>query len=177
MNMNRNRNRNYRRNESEDYNDSHMETSKDEEVSEEEIKIDKVKYEFNLCDVLGSTICKCCQTKELQVKHNLNEKANSILYNKLDVVVFVRNMLLFDIINESLVGIDVKDIINFLSRPIISLKKKNENELAVFYNNYKSNDFKKLYKQLNEISNKSDKSLEEKRLISLSNQHLRSLLA
>jgi len=177
MNMNRNKNKNYRRNESNEDYDSRMETNKDEEVSEEEIKIDKIKYEFNLCDVLGSTICKCCQTKELQVKYNLNEKANSILYNKLDIVVYVRNMLLFDIINESLVGTDVKDIINFLSRPIISVKKKNENELAVFYNNYKSSDFKKLYTRLTEISEKSDKSLEEKRLVSLSNQHLRSLLA
>ena len=95
----------------------------------------------------------------------------------MDIVVYVRNMLLFDIINESLVGTDVKDIINFLSRPIISVKKKNENELAVFYNNYKSSDFKKLYTQLTEISEKSDKSLEEKRLVSLSNQHLRTLLA
>ena len=85
-------------------------------------------------------------------------------------------MILFDIINESLIGTDVKDIINFLSRPIISVKIDKENEFDVFYNNYRSSDFKKLYTKLNEISEKSNKSLEENRLISLSNRHLRSLL-
>ena len=59
-------------------------------------------------------------------------------------------MILFDIINETFLGMDVKDVINFLSRPIISLNRKEQNELAIFYHSYKSSDFDKFYDEINE---------------------------
>ena len=180
MNMNMNMKRNkyiYNSQDYDNYSESQVNTSKSDEHSEEEIRPENVVYDFNLFDVLGSTIFKCCQTKTLSIKYQLNQKANSILFNKLDIVLYVRNMLLLDIINETFLGNGIKDVINFLSRPIISLKEKPVNELAVFYKGYGSSDFNKFYNELNELSQKSDKRLEESLLISLANKHLKSLTA
>ena len=157
-----------------DYNESRTEYSNE---GEEDFRPEKVKYDFNICEVLGSTVCRCCQSKELKVKYNLNQKANSILFSKLDIVLYVRNMILFDIINKTVLGTGIKDVINFLSRPIISLKGKEKNELQIFYNNYKPSDFDKFYNEIGELAQKSDKRNEEKLLISLTNKHLKSLTA
>ena len=157
-----------------DYNESRTEYSNE---GEEDFRPEKVEYDFNICEVLGSTVCRCCQSKELKVKYNLNQKANSILFSKLDIVLYVRNMILFDIINKTVLGTGIKDVINFLSRPIISLKGKEKNELQIFYNNYKPSDFDKFYNEIGELAQKSDKRNEEKLLISLTNQHLKSLTA
>ena len=161
-------------NDYDEYNQSNTEYSKE---AEEEFRPESVQYEFNICEVLGSTIFKCCQSKELKVKYALNEKANTILFSKLDIVCYVRNMILFDIINETFLGTGIKDVINFLSRPIISLKGKEKNELKILYNNYKSSDFDKFYNEVNDMTQKSDKRTEEKLLISLTNRHLKSLTA
>ena len=157
-----------------DYNESRTEYSNE---GEEDFRPEKVKYDFNICEVLGSTVCRCCQSKELKVKYNLNQKANSILFSKLDIVLYVRNMILLDIMNKTFLGTGIKDVINFLSRPIISLKGKEKNELQIFYNNYKPSDFDKFYKEVGELAQKSEKRNEEKLLISLTNQHLKSLTA
>ena len=157
-----------------DYNESRTEYSNE---GEEDFRPEKVEYDFNICEVLGSTVCRCCQSKELKVKYNLNQKANSILFSKLDIVLYVRNMILFDIMNKTVLGTGIKDVINFLSRPIISLKGKEKNELQIFYNNYKPSDFDKFYNEIGELAQKSDKRNEEKLLISLTNQHLKSLTA
>ena len=155
-----------------DYNESRTEYSNE---GEEDFRPEKVKYDFNICEVLGSTVCRCCQSKELKVKYNLNQKANSILFSKLDIVLYVRNMILLDIMNKTFLGTGIKDVINFLSRPIISLKGKEKNELQIFYNNYKPSDFDKFYNEIGELAQKSDKRNEEKLLISLTNQHLKNL--
>jgi len=157
-----------------DYNESRTEYSNE---GEEDFRPEKVEYDFNICEVLGSTVCRCCQSKELKVKYNLNQKANSILFSKLDIVLYVRNMILLDIMNKTFLGTGIKDVINFLSRPIISLKGKEKNELQIFYNNYKPSDFDKFYNEIGELAQKSDKRNEEKLLISLTNKHLKSLTA
>ena len=155
-----------------DYNESRTEYSNE---GEEEFRPEKVEYDFNICEVLGSTVCRCCQSKELKVKYNLNQKANSILFSKLDIVLYVRNMILLDIMNKTFLGTGIKDVINFLSRPIISLKGKEKNELQIFYNKYKPSDFDKFYNEIGELAQKSEKRNEEKLLISLTNQHLKNL--
>jgi len=159
-----------------EYSESKIETSKEDPNMKEEISPEEIKYDFNICEVIGASIFKCCLPKELEIKRNLNEKANSILYSKLDIVLYVRNMILFDIINETFLGIGVKHIINFLSRPIISLNGKEQDKLSMFYHSYKSSDFNKLYDEINQLSQKSNKISEEIELISLTNKHLKRLI-
>lgn len=84
-------------------------------------------------------------------------------------------MIFIDIINEIILK-DNKNIINFLCRPVITLKEKEKYELDIFYHNYKSTDFNKFYNELYELASKNDKRIEERQLVSLSNSHLKSFV-
>ena len=166
--------------ETEEYNGSQFETSRNVESTDRQNNNNNtlnVDYNFNICEMIFSILFKCCLSRNLKIKNNLNEKANSILYNKLDIVLYVRNMILFDILNETFLGNDVIDIINFLSRPIISLTGNEKNEFPIFYHRYKTNDFDKFYGEIVNLSQKPNKSKEEIELISLTSKHLKMLLA
>ena len=75
-------------------------------------------------------------------KKKLTEKANNLLYKKLDVTLYVKNVLLFDIIHQTLIGDKRNGIINFISRPTISTKSE-DIELSEFYKTYSYSDFEK----------------------------------
>ena len=87
-----------------------------------------IEYGFSYLDKMISKLCKCCLTKELRIKAYLARQAERLLYNKLDIALYVRNMLLFDIMNETVINSETKDIINYLTRPIISYKHNEERE-------------------------------------------------
>ena len=76
-------------------------------------------YYFNVIEIIINSFCKCCMSRELSIKNNIYKEANDILFNKLDIVLYIRNMILIDIINDSLYSDSKKDIINFLSRPLL----------------------------------------------------------
>lgn len=66
----------------------------------------------------------CCKTKDFEYKESLIRESHIILDSKLDIFLYIRNMLLFDSINK--IYLENKNIINFLSRPIIYLNKSEE---------------------------------------------------
>ena len=71
----------------------------------------------------------------------------------------------------------IKSITNFLCRPIISINdNKEKNELSEFYLQYKENDFYKFSEEINNLIQKPKKKIKEKKLIFLSNKHLKDLI-
>ena len=110
------------------------------------------------------------------MKNNIHRKAHDILFNKLDIVVYIRNMILIDIMNDSLYKDNKKDIINFLSRPLLSVNKNENYDSPEFYQNYNENDFNKFYGGISELLQKSNKKEREKNLILLANKGLKEFL-
>ena len=146
----------------------------DKETTYEEKDDKKIEYEYHLYDKLRTIICKFCLSKELRIKNDLNEKAIDILDNKLDIVAYVRNMIIIDIINEIIIENNTEYIINFLARPIISLKDNDEEEeFSLLYHKYKEADFEKFYDEVIQLSNKTCLNKKETKLISLCNRHLK----
>ena len=139
---------------------------------------EKIKYSYNIFEIIISTFLCCCMTKRLRLKKNITEKANSILYNKLDIVLFMRNMILLEIMSKTLVNNNnnKNGIIKFLSRPILSVAKKEESELNESSKNYEGTDFDNLYYEISELVQKDEKRETEKKLLSLSNQQLKELV-
>ncbi len=136
----------------------------------------KINYTFNIIETIFVSFCQCCLWKNLKRKNNLNEKANNILYNKLDIVFYVRNMLLFDLINDTFLDEPKKYIFNFLCRPVISLYQKEGKYPPEFYNKYNETDFNNFSLSVNYYAQKQNKEKEEKRLICLCNQRLREMI-
>ena len=66
-----------------------------------------IKYNYNIFEIVFTYFCKYCLPKNLKLKNNLNKKANDILYINLDVAYFIRNQLLFDIINKTILDMRI----------------------------------------------------------------------
>ena len=83
---------------------------------------------YNMIDMFLSFRIFFCKKEKLKNKINLIKKAKKIIDDKLDVVFYIRNMILFELINK--IYLENKSILNFLSRPIIYLKdpKMQKNE-------------------------------------------------
>jgi len=100
-----------------------------------------------------------------------------MLNNNLDVVIFVRNQMLFNILNETILEDQIKSIVNFLCRPIISINDdKTKNGLPQYYLQYKEDDFNKFSEEVIQLVQKPKMKRKEKKLILLSNIHLKNFL-
>jgi len=135
-----------------------------------------IKYDFNIFEIFIVSFCKCCQTQNLSLKNNLNEKANNILNNTLDIVSYVRNQMFLNIMNETIINQQIKYILNFLCHPILSINNEVKNEYTNFYNSFKENDFELFSEELTQLVKKKEQKIKEKKLISFTNEHLKELL-
>ena len=154
-------------------NKNENETEKNNEINNYE----DIKYEFNILEIFFVSICNCCLLKKLGIKYNINKKAVNIINNSLDIVAYVQNVMLFNIINETILDDHVKSIVNFLIRPIISINKDNDkNDFEEFYRSYKESDFNKFSEDLSKLLRKPKKEIRERKLISLANKHLKDFL-
>ena len=155
-------------------------TTDNNNAIEKDKKIAKIKYEYHLLDYIKTIFikCKCYQSENIKIKKALSEKANSIIYHKLDIALYVRNMILFDVVKDIVLDSDTSGITNFLAHPIISLsvnEEEEDEELTSFHNKYNESDFDKFYQEIIQLSNKNEKTYEEMRLITLSNRRLKEL--
>ena len=82
----------------------------------DESKKERINYNYGIGDILVSSFFCCFMTKKLKLKKELNLKANNLLNNKLDISLFVKNMILIDIMNQILLRENKEVITQFLSR-------------------------------------------------------------
>ena len=141
-----------------------------------EFKNKIIKNSFNIFEIIISQLFKCCLCKEIKIKSNINEKAKKIIFKKMDVTAYIRNMILLDLFNQNSLDNNRKKIINFLCRPILSFDKKPKSKFSVFYGNYKERDFNKFSDAIQELVKKPKKNEGEIGLISISNEHLKDFL-
>ena len=91
--------------------------------------ISKIESSFNLFEIVVTEFLKCCVCRRLAIKSKMHENANKLLNNKLDIITYVRNMILFDIITKTILDDDRNNIINLLCRPVISLKNNQKKRI------------------------------------------------
>jgi len=135
-----------------------------------------IQYSFNVFEIFLITFCSKCVKGKLKLKNELNNKANDYLYSKLDIHVYLRNMYLFDIINQTIINDNKKNIINLLSRPLISINKKEKKEEEIFYKEYGENNCDKFYKGIKELAKKQNKQKKEEKLLKLANKYIKDFL-
>ena len=133
-----------------------------------------IENSFNIFEVIITQFLKCCMSKNMRIKNDSNGKANELLFQKMDVITYIRNMILFDIVNQAFIDDNKKSVINFLCRPVINPDIKINGEFDLFYKNYKEKDFNKYYAKIRELTQKSNIDEQDKKLISISNEHLKT---
>ena len=135
-----------------------------------------INHSFNVFEIFSVTFCYKCIKGKLKLKNELSSKAKELLYYKLDIHIYLRNMFLFDIINQTIIEGKIKNIINLLSRPVISINNKEKEEDEIYYQNYNKNEFNKFYEALIELTEKDNKEKKEEKLILLANKRLKEFL-
>ena len=150
------------------------------ENDRKKMKIKKISFSYNIGDIIISSFFCCLMTKNLKSKANLTSKANNILYNKLDIYVFIKNMILMDIMTKTFLNVyggNREGIVKFLSHPIISLDKdEKEKDFDYVYSNYIENDVDKLYSEIIEIVNSPERVKNEKDFITIVNKRLKEFI-
>ena len=134
-------------------------------------------FNYNIFEIIISLLSPCCILGNLKVKNELNDKATNFLYDKLDIILYIRNMILFDIINEILLDENKNHIINFLSRPILTIDNKYDIErINIFYKNYNEEEFDKFCDIYSKLAKNPNKNTKIKKLIYLSREKLKKLM-
>ena len=147
-----------------------------EEIRKKKRRNQKINYKFNIFEVICASFFNCCLPKELGRKNNINEKANSIIFNKLDLVSYVRNMILLDIMYDSMLEGKKKDVINFLSRPVISLYINDKFKPTQFYRRFRGADFARFSDSITDVVQKSKGEMVDKKLIDFTNRQLKAII-
>ena len=146
------------------------------DIIHKDSKRTKITYYFNIFEICIISFCKCSLTRGLKIKKNFHDIIGNILNQKLDVIFYIKNMLICDIINETLFNSKNIEILNFLSRPVISINKNNEKQLPKFEHNFGENEYDKLHDGISELIQKEEKTQMEENLILLSEKKLSELI-
>ena len=136
----------------------------------------KIEYEFSILEIFITQFLSCFMCKNMKLKNDINENAYEMINQKLDVIIFIRNMILFDIMKQTVIDNERNDIINLICRPLISEVKIRKNESDDFYRNYKEEDFDKFLNNILDLVQKPEKSEKEKKLVSISKEHLKKFI-
>ena len=139
-----------------------------------EIEENKKKNPFSILDIFKISIFTCCENK-LNYKERLIKEAMDIFDKKLDIYIYIKNMILIDIMYQILMSDINKDCVNFLSRSLIYLNKKKKEEVEELNEVYmptsklKSYNSDKLYREFTKLVEKTEKTEIEKKIVSLYN--------
>jgi hypothetical protein len=130
----------------------------------------ELKYAFiKLKSLLKCKKCKCKKTKlENQLK-----KADDIINRKLDVIYYIKKMMVLDILYDKIKE-DKKEILKFLSIPIIVPNIEND-DVDIQIKPYSDIDFDHFVVDYSNFLEKSKGGKDEKKLIELTNEQLRKL--
>lgn len=85
-----------------------------------------VKMGYNTCQVICNLIFFCCKRKQTNFKHQLFKKAKKKFKYNMNILTYMRKIQEIDIIKHILLDDKQKILLNFLSKPSISLLNKHD---------------------------------------------------
>ena len=120
---------------------------------------------ISILEVIKVSICYYCFKKKLSFKEQLIKQSIDLMEKKLDIFIYIRNMILIDIMFKILVDENSKDSINFLSR-ILVYKKPEQNEKEEEINDFykplgRLVDLNKLYRSFYNLEKKHEETRTE----------------
>ena len=140
-----------------------------------------LKFSFNILDFICLPFFKCFKCfNKMKFKRKIFLKANDIIDNTLDIIFYIKQMNLLDVINQILKYDNKRGIIKFLSTPII-FEEKNEKEEKIKNNDqynehYCDNDIDILNEDISKLDEKTELKENDRKLICLVNERLNMLL-
>ena len=136
------------------------------------------KSRYILIKLLNDFRCKCCKCKassrEIQI---LN--AENIINKKLDIIHYLKNLLLFEVFNAQINGCK-KEFFKLLSIPIITSEPDKEEEDEEFFQyvdkHFTESDFKALNEKIEKLKEKPKIGDNDINLLSSTSNHLKHII-
>jgi hypothetical protein len=147
-------------------------TANDSNITKKNETSGQINNSFNIFELFITQCFKCFSTHNMTIKNNVNSKAKKIIFKNMDIITYIRNNILFNKMNQTLLDDKGKILMNFLSRPIISADNNVKNDFEKLYDNYEHKDFDNYYEHTMELASKSKKEEKDMKLLSISNVHL-----
>lgn len=133
----------------------------------------KIKFHFNLFQLALISMCPCVSWRSLSLKRYLLMKGKEKLFFQLDILNYLKKMQLLDLLGYILLDADENIIIQFLSKPSISLAQRTDiYERINKINNVDTTEINELYSAIQRLTNNQNKTDIQKRLFHLTRSEM-----
>ena len=139
----------------------------------EQMAYNQINIHFNIFHLIVNSVCPCVSWKKLKVKKYLLGKAREKLFFQLDVLNYLKKMQLLELLVYALLEPEENTILQFLSKPSISLAQKTDIYDRIHQtNNFDFKEIDELYTAVRKLASKSDKTEMQKRLFNITRSEM-----
>ena len=142
-------------------------------------KSNEIMLKYSIIELLFVFICPCLSWEKLRLKNILLDKARKKLYFQLDILTYLKNMQLLELLNYVMLEKHENLILKILSKPSISLVNRMDiyEQLHMRYNvDITDKEMKEFYSSMNYLSDKTNKTNQELRLYKIASIEMQNLL-
>lgn len=150
-----------------------------EETSPEDKKAKKVEMYFSCWEIVVRSVCFCCPLKKIKKKSLLLDKGNEKFNYQMNVMTYMRKMQELDILKYVLLSSDQITLLNFVSKPSVSLVSNNELIEAlykIFNVEINKEEVDKLSEAVLNITGADNTSQLDRKLVDLVNSEIENLV-
>ena len=142
--------------------------------------INKAELDYNVFEIFFMSIFSCCLCKNLKKKKEIYDKSTEILFTKMDIIEYLKNMQILNVLNKLILSKEERNILKFLAKPSINVNEENDDENnnkfdSIFTSNLNENEIKEFWKNYDDLKNKSNKNEVESRLIEFTTNNLNKI--
>ena len=141
----------------------------------------KIHFKYNFCELLILVFCKCFSWKKLKMKNILFKNGEKLLFLSSDILSYLKNMQILDILTYILLEPSQIKMLKFASKPVISINKRKSSTNKITWNLDNDNeeneiDIKDFCKGYKEIQTTIKKTKINKKLMTIVNEELDNLI-
>ena len=142
--------------------------------------INKAELNYNVFEIYFMSIFSCCLCKNLKKKKEIYDKSTEILFTKMDIIEYLKNMQILNVLNKLILSKEERNILKFLSKPSINVNEdendeNNNNFDCIFTSNLNENEIKEFWKNYDDLKNKNNKNDIQNRLSEYTTNNLNNL--
>ena len=142
--------------------------------------INKAELNYNVFEIYFMSIFSCCLCKNLKKKKEIYDKSTEILFTKMDIIEYLKNMQILNVLNKLILSKEERNILKFLSKPSINVNEdendeNNNNFDCIFTSNLNENEIKDFWKNYDDLKNKNNKNDIQNRLSEYTTNNLNNL--
>ena len=141
-------------------------------------KTEKITLQYSIIELLFVFVCPCCEWKKLRMKNILLAKARKKLYFQLDILTYLKNMQLLELLNFILLDPKENIILKVLSKPSISLVNRIDiyDQLHLKYNvDINDEEMNQFYGAMKLLHDKKNRTSIEDRMFKIASIEMQNL--